>query len=662
MTGNEDSQWVSLHGIVRSQETGGAFTTLALAVGNAVINVALPAQAGSAPDGALVDAVVELNGVCATRFDDNRRLRDVEVRVPSWRQVKVKEKAPHDPSALPVLAIDELFQFRAGNRHRVRVQGTVLLCQTNGLLFIQDSSGGIQVRANGPSLSLPVGSSVEVLGFPAMLDRLPVLDGSVVSPITAAHKITPAPLDLEAALNETLHGRLVTLEGRLIGRSARTAEESLTLQAGRWITDAILQKGIGERAFTKVAPGSTVAVTGVYAARLNENRQVESFQILLRSPADVTVLARPPFWSARHTFWAMGISGGILLLCLGWAGLLRKQVRERTAELREEIEERKRTEARLAGEIVERKRMERQVEQGHKELVTASRQAGMAEVATSVLHNVGNVLNSINVSASLIDDRLSRSRVHNIAKALALFREHRDDLPRFLTQDPKGKMLPGYLETLGDHLVAEQADMLRETRNLARNVEHVKEIVAMQQNYARLCGVSETLQAADLVEDAIRLNLGAFERHHVTIIREFEAVPSVMVEKHKVLQILVNLMRNAKYAMDEQAPPEKQLRVRIESNSKGRVVISLRDNGVGIPAENLTRIFAHGFTTKRDGHGFGLHSGALAAKEMGGELTAHSEGPGKGATFRLELPAAEQSVVNQSYERGNGNPATLLPS
>ena len=66
--------------------------------------------------------------------------------------------------------------------------------------------------------------------------------------------------------------------------------------------------------------------------------------------------------------------------------------------------------------------------------------------------------------------------------------------------------------------------------------------------------------------------------------------------------------------------------------------ISYIDNGIGIPADNLTRIFGHGFTTRKEGHGFGLHSGALAAKELGGALTVESDGPGKGATFTLEFP------------------------
>ena len=109
------------------------------------------------------------------------------------------------------------------------------------------------------------------------------------------------------------------------------------------------------------------------------------------------------------------------------------------------------------------------------------------------------------------------------------------------------------------------------------------------------------------------------------------------LEKHKILQILVNLLRNAKHACQESDRADKRLTVRV-INGDGRVRISVIDNGIGIPPENLIRIFSHGFTTKKDGHGFGLHSGALAAKEMDGSLTVHSDGPGQGSTFTLELP------------------------
>lgn len=299
----------------------------------------------------------------------------------------------------------------------------------------------------------------------------------------------------------------------------------------------------------------------------------------------------------------------------------------------------------ISKDITDIKQAEAKLEKVHKQLLEASRQAGMAEVATSVLHNVGNVLNSINISASLMEDQLKNSRITNVGRVASMMQQHSADLGEFITRDPKGQQLPSYLNQLSEHLSREQTLILKEIRELKANLEHVKEIVAMQQSYAKVGGLSETVKVVDLVEDALRINAGALNRHSITLIREYptEAL-EVNVQKHKVLQILVNLIRNAKYACDDGNAPEKRMTVRIKSLDGGqRAQIEIADNGVGIPAENLTRIFNHGFTTRKEGHGFGLHSGALAAKELGGSLEGFSDGPGTGATFVLQLPCQPKS-------------------
>ena len=289
-------------------------------------------------------------------------------------------------------------------------------------------------------------------------------------------------------------------------------------------------------------------------------------------------------------------------------------------------------------EITERKKNEAELEKLHKQLMETSRQAGMAEVATGVLHNVGNVLTSVNVSAMLITDRLSKSKVAHLTQVSTVLRENGADLGTFLTSDPKGKKLPAFIHTLADRLAVEHADLLEEAEGLTKNIAHIKDIVSVQQDYAKVSGIIESLPPADLVEDALQMNAAAFDRHKIEVVREFSEVPPVRVDKHKVLQILINIVRNAKYAVSEKADAEKRILVRVGINGNNRVKISVTDNGIGIAPENLTRIFAHGFTTKKDGHGFGLHTSALAASEMGGALTAYSAGPGLGAVFTLELP------------------------
>jgi PAS domain S-box-containing protein len=302
----------------------------------------------------------------------------------------------------------------------------------------------------------------------------------------------------------------------------------------------------------------------------------------------------------------------------------------------------------VSRDITALKEAEVKLEAVHRRLLETSRQAGMAEVATDVLHNVGNVLNSVNVSCSLALDRIKSSKVASLSKVSSLLQENRGQLGQFFTQDPRAQQIPEFLVALSEHLGSEQTSLLKELEQLVNHIDHIKQIVAMQQTYAKVVGVVEIVSPAQLVEDALHINAAALLRHNVHVRREFEKTPDILTEKHKVLQILVNLIRNAKYATDEAKRADKLMTVRIANNGNSQIRIEVIDNGVGIPKENLTRIFSHGFTTRRNGHGFGLHSSALAVRDLGGSLQAHSDGPGKGASFTLLLPSAPPNQPQQS--------------
>jgi PAS domain S-box-containing protein len=296
--------------------------------------------------------------------------------------------------------------------------------------------------------------------------------------------------------------------------------------------------------------------------------------------------------------------------------------------------------ARMVGidlDVTERVAAQRREDALQQQLRDASRQAGMADVATSVLHNVGNVLNSVNVSANLVADSLRRSRAAGLGRVVSLLQEHQSDLGRFVAHDERGKVLPVYLAELSRHLSADNKNALQELDALRGNIDHIKDIVAMQQRYAKLGGMAEPIDVKHLVEESLRINQSAFDRHALKVVRQFAHQPQITVDKHKVLQILVNLLRNAKDACEEQGERERSVTIAIEPCAAG-VRIAVTDDGAGIAPEHLNRIFTHGFTTKKTGHGFGLHSAALAAREIGGALRVESTGRGCGATFTLDLP------------------------
>jgi two-component system, NtrC family, sensor kinase len=312
---------------------------------------------------------------------------------------------------------------------------------------------------------------------------------------------------------------------------------------------------------------------------------------------------------------------------------LEMKIELRTTELSRANEE-------LNHEIRVRSDAELELEQVHQRLVASARRAGMAEIATGVLHNVGNVLNSINVSATLVIDRIRQSKILDLTRATDLIKQNSENLATDMTSDAKGKHVPSYLILLSKHLNDERDYMMKEVDLLTTKIGHIKAIVATQQSYAGYSGVRETVDLGEVINDAINFNLASFERHHIAISKERPESIKVCIDKQKVLQILINIVKNAKEAFNDSPHIDnRKISLVVELNNVSKMIrISITDNAIGISKENLTRIFSHGFTTKNSGHGFGLHSCANAANEMGGSLSVQSEGLGKGATFVLEVP------------------------
>ena len=289
-------------------------------------------------------------------------------------------------------------------------------------------------------------------------------------------------------------------------------------------------------------------------------------------------------------------------------------------------------------DITDFKRAQEELRQTNQKLLEASRKAGMAEVATDVLHNVGNVLNSINISASFIKEKVLSSKAENLNKVIDMLTEHRDDLGTFLTEDQRGKHIPLYLSEATKLISHERADIAEKLCSLTKNVEHIKQIIKAQQGYARAGGVEVLIDIKEIIEDAVDINSASLLRHKISLKLDVDELPKILLDRQRILQILVNLISNAKHALSRNEQKEKLLVIRCHKHGEKKLRIEVQDNGVGINEDNIAKIFRHGFTTREGGHGFGLHSSALAAQEMDGSLTVHCDGPGQGAIFTLELP------------------------
>ncbi|HBP88640.1 MAG TPA: hypothetical protein DD706_13180 [Nitrospiraceae bacterium] len=293
----------------------------------------------------------------------------------------------------------------------------------------------------------------------------------------------------------------------------------------------------------------------------------------------------------------------------------------------------------------ERKRARTERELLNQQLVESSRLAGMGEVASHILHNVGNVLNSINVSAGLVSQYLHEMPIDDISRIAHLLEDHKDDVSAFLTSHPKGKRIPLFLNQVEVLLRQHFTDANKELEGLVSQLDHVNQIMATQKTLANATQVVEPVILGELIEQALLMNQPGFETAGIAITREILDVPQVLIDRHQVLQILFNLIRNAKDAMQAQGVGSHRLTLLMVNHPdrEGFVRIQVGDTGIGICPEHQTRIFAQTFGTNKKGKG--LHGCALAAKKLGGSLTAWSAGTGHGATFSLDLPMKTPEVI-----------------
>ena len=288
----------------------------------------------------------------------------------------------------------------------------------------------------------------------------------------------------------------------------------------------------------------------------------------------------------------------------------------------------------------ERRKAAIEREQLTQQLLESSRRLGMAEVASDVLHNVGNLLNSLNVSAGLIAQHVREMPIHDVNRISALLESHRDDLGTFLTQDPKGQKILGFLSQLGNHLCDQHTHTCTNLDTLLSQIEQVKTLIAAQQDIARTPRIYEPVQLKDIVEAALQIQTPGFDKYEITLVRDFADLPLVMTDKQQIMQIVANLIRNAKEAIRRHGPGSHHLIIRIQPDSEDNtgICIQVQDTGIGLSPDQLHRIFAQSFKPECSEGGTGLHTNAIAAKNLGGTLTAFSEGEGLGATFTLKLP------------------------
>lgn len=289
-------------------------------------------------------------------------------------------------------------------------------------------------------------------------------------------------------------------------------------------------------------------------------------------------------------------------------------------------------------DITERKITELKLQKLNKELIVSARRAGMSDIAVNILHNIGNILNSVNVINDFIYDKISNSKISNMSKGIELLKKNiaKHDNDFMLTT--KGFQTIEYFEQLSHYWSEEQASLLNEVKTLKNHIKKINNVVKMQQAISGVVGHVEYTNLHEAMDDALMVVLESIRKRNIEVVKEYQPLSFVLIDKIKLLQILLNLVNNALDALNESNQEKHILTIAVGLYGPETCFISVTDNGSGIKTENLSKIFTYGFSTKETGHGFGLHSSLLLAKELKGSLTVSSAGPDCGATFTLTIP------------------------
>jgi signal transduction histidine kinase len=298
-------------------------------------------------------------------------------------------------------------------------------------------------------------------------------------------------------------------------------------------------------------------------------------------------------------------------------------------------------------DVMDQVERERRHEDLRRQLIAVSQQAGMAAVAEHVLHNVGNALNSVNVSARLLADAIDRFDAETVAKLSNLLPDA-DELSRFVQEDPRAKHLPELLRVLATHLL-EQRDSSRETaRSLQRSIVHIRQIVEAQNANTHGDSKHEPVLLDEVVRDALEIKGADLERSEIQIEAVIEPLPPCIGVHNALLEVVINLLQNARAAIADHDSDERWIWIHVHRSAPDRAAIEVADSGIGIRPEIFPRLFERGFTTRPEGHGIGLHWSRSTVRSYGGDLVAASDGPGCGATFTVDLPLAADHTKEDS--------------
>jgi PAS domain S-box-containing protein len=676
LSGSLDSQWAELRGTVQSAAIIRKELVLTLNNLGHSFTVEMPDFPPSWLN-SLIDDEISATGAISTRFNDRRQLIGINIFVPGPSFISITRTAKNDPFKIPLASLRAVGQFTSDpNSHRIRVRGTVVAVEPGGTLYVSDGSDSMLVR--GKTCDAKPGDLVEVVGFRAVHDFRRTLEDAICRDQGPGASFVPKPLDPKQAFenddqNPALATRndmqLVSTQATLVQTLYGARSERLLLDGGGGkVFGAILPLGDG-KAESDLEAGSMLRLTGLCLMSYDALQQADSFQLLLRSPSDIAVLSRPPWWNIRHALWLVGLLIVTGCVALVWIIMLRKRVEEQTSLIRIRLEHESALENRYRdlfqtnlaavlsfdkdGEILDcNPAFARMVARAttdeligrrlpgaiidaasYEQLISDLRDHGNARRPELCLTDAeGNIVwVYANVSSTTGEDAAITFQATLID--ISAQRRFEQELVRAKEEAEAANRLKGEFLANMSHEIRTPMNAILGMTSLALSVEvseEVREYLRMAQDAANqlLTLLDDVLdyskvEAGKLVLEKIEfsprevvkrtarmLALKAHEKGLELLYTVDQDVPSVLVgDPYRLQQLLVNFIGNA-VKFTKQGQVTISVNGRDESAKAYRIQFSVQDTGIGIEPGRQSKIFdpftqADGSTTRNYG-GSGL--------------------------------------------------------